>query len=185
MLNGSLFVLYLDNDQLLLSKSNNISFNGETNDISTKIPIIISFDNSSYWESTNINWESADFTWDQTLYQTSHSGWKEVMMGMRSGSFSAEGLLEVRSSADGLFWQQMDYNWNSYEVNWDDAPKIASVSSVLDQYLIQGTKLKFDLMSDGIAYFSGDCYVNQYEVVANNEDVVSYNADFNITGVTE
>ena len=79
----------------------------------------------------------------------------------------------------------MDYNWNSYEVNWDDAPKIASVSSVLDQYLIQGTKLKFDLMSDGIAYFSGDCYVNQYEVVANNEDVVSYNADFNITGVTE
>ena len=49
----------------------------------------------------------------------------------------------------------------------------------------QDAKLKFDLISDGVAYFSGYCYVNQYEVIANNEDVLSYNADFNITGVTE
>tara|TARA_R110000787_G_scaffold230062_1_gene337570 strand:- start:312 stop:863 length:552 start_codon:yes stop_codon:yes gene_type:complete len=183
MLNGSLFVLYLDDDQLLLSKSNNISFSGETHDISTKIPIIVSSDTSYYWESANTNWESSNFTWDQTLYQTAHSGWRDIMMGIRSGSFSADGLLEIKS--EGLFWEETNHYWDSYNINWENAPKIESVSSVLDQYLIERTKLKFDLVSDGVAYFSGYCYINQYEVIANNEDVLSYNADFNITGVTE
>ena len=149
MLNGTSFALYIDNDKLLFSKSHSIEFNADAVDASYKIPEETIFGDSYYWESADLNWESADLKWDDSLGLSGVSGWKEIMMGFRSGNFSSEGLLLL--DRDRQTWDTTDYYWELFNVDWEDG---------------------------------GNCRVNNYELVANNEGVMFYNADFSITGVT-
>tara|TARA_B110000977_G_C11069547_1_gene489088 strand:- start:1478 stop:2035 length:558 start_codon:yes stop_codon:yes gene_type:complete len=183
MLNGTSFALYIDNDKLLFSKSHSIEFNADAVDASYKIPEETIFGDSYYWESADLNWESADLKWDDSLGLSGVSGWKEIMMGFRSGNFSSEGLLLL--DRDRQTWDTTDYYWELFNVDWEDGAIEPNPSITLDDLLISGEKVKFELITDSnYVVFSGNCRVNNYELVANNEGVMFYNADFSITGVT-
>tara|TARA_R110000772_G_scaffold140610_1_gene249767 strand:+ start:375 stop:929 length:555 start_codon:yes stop_codon:yes gene_type:complete len=183
MLNGTLFVLYIDNDKLLLSKSHSIQFSGDAVDASVKVPEVTVFGESSYWELTNEYWESAPQRWDDGLYELGVSGWKDFMMGSRSGKFSAEGLLSI----DKVYqtWDTTDYYWELFNVDWEDGAITPNPSTTLDELLISGEKVRFDLIANSTnVVFSGMCRVNNYELVANNEGAMFYNAEFTITGAS-
>ena len=181
--NGTSFALYIDNDKLLLSKSHSLEFNGDTVDASFKIPEETIYGQSPYWEASNIDWNDANFNWDSSLRLSGISAWKDVMMGYRSGNFSAEGLLFL--DQDRQTWDTTDYYWELFNVDWDDGAITPNPSTTLDDLLISGQKVKFELINNSSdVIFSGKCVVNNYELVANNEGVMFYNAEFSIAGVT-
>ena len=183
MVNGTSFALYIDNDKLLFSKSHSLEFSGDAVDASYKIPEETIFDESYYWESADLNWESAATKWDGALRLSGVSAWKEVMMGYRSGNFSAEGLLFL--DRDRQTWDTTDYYWQLFNVDWEDGAITPNPSTTLDDLLISGEKVKFEIINNSSdVIFSGNCRVNNYELVANNEGVMFYNAEFSITGVT-
>ena len=115
MVNGTSFALYIDNDKLLFSKSHSLEFNGDTVDASYKIPEETVFGESYYWESADVNWNSATVDWDEDLGLSGVSSWKEVMMGYRSGNFSAEGLFLLDRSIQT--WDTTDYYWQLFNVD--------------------------------------------------------------------
>ena len=182
MLNGTLFILYIDNDKLLLSKSHSIGFSGNAVDASYKVPSERIVGDGYYWESADLNWESANLSWDDVDYITSASGWKEFMMGYKSGSFSVEGLLALDRSTQ--FWNTTDYYWELFNVDWEDGAIEPNPSVTLDELLITREKVRFDILTNSnYTLFSGMCRVNNYSLVANNEGAMFYNAEFTITGV--
>ena len=182
MLNGTLFVLYIDNDKLLLSKSHSIGFSGNAVDASYKVPSERIVGDGYYWESADLNWESANLSWDDVDYITSASGWKEFIMGYKSGRFSAEGLLALNRSTQS--WGTTDYYWELFNVDWEDGAIDPNPSTTLDELLITRQKVRFDIIANSSnTVFSGMCRVNNYELIANNEGAMFYNAEFTITGV--
>ena len=180
MVNGTSFALYIDNDKLLFSKSHSLEFNGDTVDASYKIPEETVFGESYYWESANVNWNSATVDWDENLGLSGVSAWKEVMMGYRSGNFSAEGLLFL--DQDRQTWDTTDYYWELFNVDWEDGAIEPNPSTTLDDLIITGEKIKFEILDVNLnSVFVGVCYLSSYELVANNEGAMFYNADFNVT----
>ncbi len=182
MLNGTSFALYIDNDKLLFSKSHSIEFNADVVDASYKIPEETIFGDSYYWESADLNWESADLKWDDSLGLSGVSGWKEIMMGFRSGNFSSEGLLLL--DRDRQTWDTTDYYWELFNVDWEDGAIDPNPSTSLDDLIITGEEVKFQILDINMnSVFVGRCKVSSYELVANNEGAMFFNADFSVTGV--
>jgi|TARA_R110002153_G_scaffold52187_3_gene146430 hypothetical protein len=183
-MNGSGLLLYIDNDKLLYSKSHSFSFSGSELDISTKLSDISEIGESYYWESANLNWESFNTTWDEVVYDASITGWKEYMVGSRSASFSAEGLFQIGTKFQT--WDTTDYYWELFNIDWEDGAIEPNPSINLDDLIITGAKIKFEILDVNMnSVFVGTCYVSSYELVANNEGAIFYNADFNVTsGVT-
>ena len=181
-MNGSSLLLYIDDDRLLLSKSHSFSFNGDVVDISTKIPKTSIVGESYYWESANLNWEVSDFNWDSIIYNSSESGWSESMFGFRSSQFSAEGLLSLEKVYQT--WDTTDYYWELFNVDWEDGAITPNPSTTLDDLVITGEEVKFEVLDINMdSVFVGRCKVSSYELVANNEGAMFYNADFSVTGV--
>jgi len=179
-MNGSSLLLYIDNDKLLYSKSHSFSFNGSELDISTKLSDISAIEESYYWESANFNWEQLDETWEGIARSQSVTGWKEHMIGSRSASFSSEGLFQISTTSQT--WNTTDYYWELFNVDWEDGAIEPNPSTTLDDLIITGEKIKFEILDVNLnSVFVGVCYVSSYELVANNEGAMFYNADFNVT----
>ena len=182
-MNGSSLLVYIDNDKLLYSKSHTFSFSGDTVDASYKTKKKLIPTDEYIWEQTNINWELADFTWGASLSLDDSDAWSENMMGWRSSSFSANGLLSL--SVGFQTWDTTDYNWELFNVNWEDGAIEPNPSTTLDDLLITGSEIKFEIINNNVdVIFSGRCYVSSYELIATNEGVMFYNAEFRVTGVT-
>jgi len=181
MHNGSTFAIYIDNDQLLLSKSHTIQFNGDEVDASYKKEDQIIQGNSITWETANINWESQNLTWEDSI-GTDFGHFKEIIIGYKSANFSAEGLVVLDQILQT--WDTTNYNWNLFNVNWEDGAIEPNASATLDDLIISGEEVKFEIISNNnYTIFSGRCQVNNYEMIANNDDILFYNADFTITGL--
>ena len=181
-MNGSSLLLYIDDDRLLFSKSHSFSFNGDMVDISTKVPPTAIIGESYYWEAADLNWEVADFNWDSIVYDPSESGWSEYMVGYRSSTFSSEGLLSLEKVFQT--WDTTDYYWELFNVDWEDGAIEPNPSTTLDDLIIRGEEVKFQILDENMnSVFVGRCKVSSYELVANNEGAMFYNADFSVTGV--
>ena len=179
-MNGSSLLLYIDNDKLLYSKSHSFSFNGNELDVSTKLSNIARIEESYDWESANFNWEQLDETWEGIFRSESVTGWKEHMIGYRSASFSSEGLFQIGGTFQD--WSTTNYNWELFNVEWEDGAIEPNPSITLDDLVITGAKIKFEILDKNLnIVFVGMCYVSNYELVANNEGAMFYNANFNIT----
>jgi len=181
-MNGSSLLLYIDDDRLLFSKSHSFSFDGDMVDVSTKVPTASIVGESYYWETANLNWEVADLYWDDIIYDSSLSGWSESMVGYRSSKFSAEGLLSLNKVFQS--WDTTDYYWQLFDVNWEDGAIDPNPSTSLDDLIITGEEVKFQILDINMnSVFVGRCKVSSYELVANNEGAMFFNADFSVTGV--
>jgi len=179
-MNGSSLLLYIDNDKLLYSKSHSFSFSGDTIDISTKLSDISAIEESYYWESANFNWEQLDETWEGITRSQSVTGWSESMPSFRSANFSSEGLYVV----DGITqtWDTTDYYWELFNVDWEDGAIKPNPTTTLDNLVITGEEVKFEILDSNLnSVFVGRCYVANYELVADNEGAMFYNADFSVT----
>ena len=181
-MNGSSLLVYIDNDKLLYSKSHTFSFSGDTVDASYKTKKKLIPTDEYIWEQTNINWELADFTWEAIFYDEVEKGWSESMVGWRSSNFSAEGLLQLGER--GQTWDTTNYYWELFNVNWEDGAIEPNPTSTLDNLIITREEVRFDIVdSNTDVIFSGRCYVSGYELAADNEGAMFYNADFKVTGV--
>ena len=179
-MNGTNLLLYIDNDKLLYSKSHSFSFSANTIDISTKLSDISSIGESYLWESANFNWEQLDETWEAITRDASLKGWSESMSGYRSANFSSEGLYVIDIASQT--WDTTDYFWQLFNVNWEDGAIEPNPTTTLDDLVITGEEVKFEILDNNLnSVFVGRCYVANYELVADNEGAMFYNADFSVT----
>ena len=104
------------------------------------------------------------------------------MVGWRSSNFSAEGLLQLGER--GQTWDTTNYYWELFNVNCEDGSIEPNPTSTLDNLIITREEVRFDIVdSNTDVIFSGRCYVSGYELAADNEGAMFYNADFKVTGV--
>ena len=157
-MNGTNILLHIDNDKLLYSKSHNFSFNSDAVDVSVKQSDIIGSSESLNWEDANFNWEDADVKWKEVIKNVGVTGWTESMYGFRSANFSAEGLYVIGANFE------------------------TDVTTRLDNFIVTGQILSFEILDNNLtSIFSGHCYMSNYELVADNEGAMFYNADFSVT----
>ena len=180
-------------EKLLLSKQHTINFEADAVDASVKRPSTKTYPNALVWNTTYSKWNEESKVWNYRGVEVGVGGGdSEIMMGFRSSTFSANGLTQlVVNETDPNNWENQDVEWDSANFNWDVDPDPSgtyefSVNAELANYVINRTELYFSLVWEDPqlfenTYYTGRCYISNYERVANSEDSFHFNADFKVT----
>jgi hypothetical protein len=178
-MNGSLFILYIDGGQVYVSKSHNISFSSDLLDASVK-----SKDGESefyIWETTDFNWELADFNWDYVITDNT-GGFSEYIPGIRSSSFSADGLVDFDGDLPKI-WNLTNDQWELADFTWESGTVLNVQFNTIYKYVEYRLPADFELIYDNGYSFTGQCYLKSISQVADNQGTVSYSVDFTVDSI--
>lgn len=148
----------------------------DTPDASFKEPLTLS--EVVVWEDVETNWENTNFLWESGR-SFSDGGWSRVIAGQRDGSLSVDGFVE--GTVGFTKWEDVETVWESATFNWEVDPGVGDLDSTLIDYLINKTKLNFEINVNGTVELSGSCYITGMETIAPNQELSYYNLELKMT----